>query len=320
MSWIWGEGLGGARPVAAVSLQAEISGRASIESGQKPGCPDPFRVGTSDALTLVSDRPRRSSDVSWGIPTLKGSGHPSWRSVFGSTGSGLQERSVDLRPPPTPVEGGWPKAGRGISESSQRIRGPEARSKRAVRRLDWANAQPSTVSPSRPVAAPSPKSEILVRATVENWFIPTLKGSGHPCFRSALGSPWSGLRQPTLSLRPPPAPVGGGWPKAGRGQSESSQRIRGPQARSKQAVVKLDWANAQPSTVSPSRPVGAPSPKSEIWWRESIEGLLWAAPPRLSPTLPETSSERALKFPTLKGSGHPGWAFSGAQTRVGGWR
>mgnify|MGYP001809644634 CR=1 FL=1 len=201
MSSIWGEGLRGSRPVAAVSLQAEILGRASIEGQQKPGCPDPFRVGTSEALTLVSDRPGRSSDVSWRIPTLKGSGHPSWAVASGLLGS----------------------------------------------------------------------------------------GSGRT----------------THKFRPPPTPVGGGWPKAGRGLLESSQRIRGPQARFKLVVSGLIWATAQPSTESPSRPVGAPSPKSEILGRASNESLWWAAPPRLSPTLPEASSERALKIPTLKGSGHP---------------
>ena len=57
-----------------------------------------------------------------------------------------------------------------------------------------------------------------------------------------------------------------------------------------------------------ARPVAAVSLESEIMGRASIESLWWAAPPRLSPTLPETSSERALKTPTLKGSGHPNWA------------
>lgn len=54
-----------------------------------------------------------------------------------------------------------------------------------------------------------------------------------------------------------------------------------------------------------ARPVTAVSLKSEILGQVSIEGSWFAAPPRLSPTLPETSSERALIVPTLKGSGHP---------------
>ncbi len=319
MSSIWGEGLRGSRPVAAVSLQAEILGRASIEGQQKPACPDPFRVGTSEALTLVSDRPGRSSDVSWRIPTLKGSGQPSWAVVSDLLGSGSGRATHKFRPPPTPVGGGWSKAGRGNSESSQRIRGPQARFEQVVFGLDWANARSSTVSPSRPVGAPSPKSETLARASIESlWWaapprlsptlpeasseralkIPTLKGSGHTGFGKLLGASVPRESRPTLKFRPPPTPVGGGWPKAGRGQSESSQRIRGPQARFEQVVFGLDWANAQPSTVSPSRPVGAPSPKSEILGRATIEGL-W--------------------FPTLKGSGHPGWALFEAQTRWGVW-
>lgn len=57
-----------------------------------------------------------------------------------------------------------------------------------------------------------------------------------------------------------------------------------------------------------ARPVAAPSPKSEILERASIESLWSAAPPRLSPTLPEASSERAHNFPTLNGTGQPGVA------------
>jgi hypothetical protein len=219
MSSIWGEGLGGARPVAALSLKSEILGRALIQ-GLPRAAPPRLSPTLSEA----------SSERALIVQTLKGSGH--------------------------------------LSFSKH----------------------------------------------------PTLKGTGHPSWAvvSDLLGPGSG--RATHRFRPPPTPVGGGWPKAGRGQSESSQRIRGPEARSKQAVVKLDWATAPPSTVSPSRPVGAPSPKSEILWRASIQGLPWAAPPRLSPTLPEASSERALIVQTLKGSGHSKWALFEAQTRLGGWR
>ncbi len=51
MRWIWGEGLGGARPVGAPSLKSEILGWASIE------------------CSWWAAPPRLS-------PTLKGSGHP----------------------------------------------------------------------------------------------------------------------------------------------------------------------------------------------------------------------------------------------------
>jgi hypothetical protein len=74
----------------------------------------------------------------------------------------------------------------------------------------------------------------------------------------------------TLNRRPPPTPVGGGRPKAGRGFSESSKRIQGPQARSEQAVSELDWSTAQPSTVPPPAPLGHPPPEREFWGRASI--------------------------------------------------
>mgnify|MGYP001809653684 CR=1 FL=1 len=158
----------------------------------------------------------------------------------------------------------------------------------SIEGVSW--AAPPRLSPTLPEAS----SERALRS-------PTLKGSGHPGLER-----FSGLSVPRQSLkfRPPPTPVGGGWPKAGRGLLESSQRIRGPQARFKLVVSGLIWATAQPSTESPSRPVGAPSPKSEILGRASIESLWFAAPPRLSPTLPEASSERALRSPTLNGPGH----------------
>ena|GEM_PF-6243525 len=128
----------------------------------------------------------------------------------------------------------------------------------------------------------------------------TLSGSGQHWF-----DPCTVLNPQTISnRRPPPTPVGGGWPTAGRGFPASSKRMRGPQAQYEKVMCRRDWSHAQPSTVSPSRPVGALFPKSGIWWRASLEGLWWAAPPRLSPTLPETSSERALRNPTLKGTGH----------------
>ena len=110
--------------------------------------------------------------------------------------------------------------------------------------------------------------------------------------------------QTNFDSRPLQTPFGEGG--QGPGGAELPPALE-QEMSAKRVVSGLDWAHAQPSTVTPSHPVGAPSPKSEIWWRASIEGLWWATPPRLSPTLPETSSERALRNPTLTESLHPGW-------------
>ncbi len=120
---------------------------------------------------------------------------------------------------------------------------------------------------------------------------------------SVVGYGRTQSKRTNSNSRPLQTPFGvGGQRPGGAGLPPSLIRA----ALSKRAVSRLDWAHAQPSTVTTSRPVGAPSPRSEIWWRASIEGPWWATPPRLSPTLSEKSSERALMNPTLKGSGHPG--------------
>ncbi len=132
--------------------------------------------------------------------------------------------------------------------------------------------------------------------------------------------------QTILNRRPPPTPVGGGWPKAGWGSSESSKRIRGPQALGKRVVI----GPAAPSTVPSPAPLGHPPPEWEFWGRVSIEGngkLRCPDPFRVGihqlpiVALSELASGRVANgregppttqfestanlVPTLKGSGHP---------------
>ncbi len=133
----------------------------------------------------------------------------------------------------------------------------------------------------------------------------------------------------TLNRRPPPTPVGGGWPKAGRGGAESSKRIQGPQARLEQANSELDWSTAQPCTVPPPAPLGHPPPEREFWGRASIvdwspgshrsqlkgapipsgSGTL-VFPPSPSSSSRTTLNRRPLQTPFGEGGQRPGGAES----------
>jgi len=164
------------------------------------------------------------------------------------------------RPPLIPIGGGWAKAGWGKSGLLEEDSGgPQARVKTGTKRARLGYRPTEYRTPTRPSGTLPQIGRFWGGRRLGSWWSPDPEGSGH---RKCV--PLRGISRKDFTFepaddswtRPPPIPIGGGWPKAGWGKAGLLEEKSGPiQIKRCDAFAAL-WRSRREPEGSSSRVLG----------------------------------------------------------------